>query len=226
MLGTAYLSLTLEELMTLLPQVTEGGLEGTGMDYSRASGQVAKMMLRVRKQRVKEEQDRMKREFEEQESQQLFRRPLRPTPKKSQQERSARGPERSVPTPEHSTGDQEDEGSRTHPASGHGTETPKDQPERSTGRSEGLPPQEQEASEEAVETELSSFVGDEPPLFHSSGREEDLRIPKATKTTRRRLFQREEVTPIEAFKRVAKTLQVTIFEGTRATYQRDIYQKG
>ena len=105
----------------------------------------------------------------------------------------------------------------------HVAETPQGPPESLEARSEGPPPQEQE-TEEAVETELSSFVGDEPPLLQSSGREEDLRIPRATKTTRRRLFQREEVTPIEAFKRVAKTLQVTIFEGTRASKEHLVQQ--
>ena len=207
------------------------------MDYSKASGQVAKMMLRVRKQRVKEEQDRMKREFEEQGSQQLFRRPLRPTPRTGRQERSTRGPERSaqgpersvpipersVPIPERSAGHERDEGSKMHPARSYEAEIPQGPPERSEERSGKLPPQEQE-TEEAAETELSSFVGDEPPLLQSSGREEDLKIPKATKTTRRRLFQREEITPIEAFKRVAKTLQVTIFEGTRASGEHLVQQ--
>ena len=223
MLGTAYLSLTLEELLGQLPQVTEGGLEGTGIDYSRAAGQVAKMMLRVRKQRVKEEQERMKREFEEQGSQQLFRRPLRPTPKKSRPERSTRDPERStqvpersVSVPERSTGQEGDEGSRV-------LETPQGPPEVSEKRSGRPQPPEQEM-EEDEETELSSFVGDEPPLLQSSGREEDLKIPKATKTTRRRLFQREEITPIEAFKKIAKTLQVTIFEGTRASKEHLVQQ--
>ena len=43
------------------------------------------------------------------------------------------------------------------------------------------------------------------------------RSSKVAKTTKRRLFQREEVTPTEAFRRVAKSLQVAIFEGTRAS---------
>ena len=74
MLGTAYLSFDLEEALVLLPQVTEGGVEGTGIDYGRAKGQVAKMILRVRKQRVQEEQERMRREFMEQgDHQELFR---------------------------------------------------------------------------------------------------------------------------------------------------------
>ena len=51
-----------------------------------------------------------------------------------------------------------------------------------------------------------------------------MKIPKATKTTRRKLFEREEVTPIEAFRRVAKSLQVAIFEGTKATREQLMQQ--
>ena len=66
---------------------------------------------------------------------------------------------------------------------------------------------------------LTSFVGDEPPLFQSSTVEE-LREPRATKSARKSLlpaFQLDpesDIVPIEAFKKVAKTTQIEVFEGT------------
>ena len=235
MLGTAYLSFDLEEALLLLPQVTEGGVEGTGLDYQLAKGQVAKMILRVRKQRVREEQERMQREFMEQgDHQELFRRPLRPTPGKRRPERSAaHPPERSTRDPPERSGVSE----RSTADSGQTTgeemstvPTPTERsalpPERSTGsqEEEGTAEQATMGDVGAGEEELSSFIGDEPPIHQSSGREEELKIPKATKTTRRRLFEREQVTPIEAFRRVAKSLQVAIFEGTRVTREQMMQQ--
>ena len=235
MLGTAYLSFDLEEALLLLPQVTEGGVEGTGLDYGLAKGQVAKMILRVRKQRVQEEQERMRREFLEQgDHQELFRRPLHPTPGKRRPERSTahpperstrEPPERSV-VPERSAADSrqtEEEGTATAPTPMERSTPP---PERSIGSGEEVTASVSAAvrDEEAGEEELSSFIGDEPPIFQSSGREDELRIPKAAKTTKRRLFEREETTPIEAFRRVAKSLQIAIFEGTRASREQMMQQ--
>ena len=168
MLGTAYLSFDLDEALLFLPQVTEGGVEGTGLDYGLAKGQVAKMILRVRKQRVREEQERMRQEFLEQgDHQELFRRPLHPTPGKKRPERSAREPpERSV-APERSTSNTrqtEEEGTVTTPTPTKRSAPP---PERSTGSREGEPISESAAVRdvEAGEEELSSFIGDEPPIF-------------------------------------------------------------
>ena len=62
---------------------------------------------------------------------------------------------------------------------------------------------------------LTSFVGDEPPLFQSSTVEERPE-PKATKSARRSILSslqgrpEDETVPIEAFKMVAKTTQIGV----------------
>ena len=76
---------------------------------------------------------------------------------------------------------------------------------------------------------LTSFVGDEPPLFQSSTVEER-REPKATKSARRSLHPvltltaADEIAPMEAFKKIIKALQIEIFEGTFLTREQLVAQ--
>ena len=245
MQGTVYLDADLEGVLEYLQEAVVGGMEGTGMDYRQSRGQVAKVMLRCRNKRVAEEKDRMQRLFEEFQKQkdagQLF--PGRSAPKRSGGKKSAPGqrstgigtlPERSAQedTPaERSveiskapetcpTDDRSAPEERSEP-----TNAPK---ERSRGRQDNDEDDDYEAPFEESET-LTSFIGDEPPLFQSSTVEER-RIPKATKSARRSLHPvltltaADEIAPMEAFKKIIKALQIEIFEGTFLTREQLVAQ--
>ena len=247
MQGTAYLDVDLAGVLDYLQAAVPGGVEGTGMDYGQSKGQVAKMMIRCRNRRVAEEKERMRKLFEDFQSQEgqfggrsalgqrSGRRVHIPTHRSgSKKSAPVDLPEEKQSAPVGHTDDEENKSVERQqeksapddsaPADRNApvVELTEDPGEQVGGALQEIDEQPDEGGDEDPGEDsqlLTSFVGDEPPLFQSLTVEE-LREPRATKSARKSLlpaFQEDpecEIVPIEAFKKVAKTTQIEVFEGT------------